>query len=386
MYRFGHEEIHAARAVMESGRLFRYMDEPTSRACLFEKRFAARMGSAHAILVSSGTAALMSALAGLNIGPGDEVLIPGYTFIATALAVLAVGAVPVLCEIDETLTLDSQELERQSGPRTRAVIPVHMNGLPCEMVRICREARRLGLVVVEDTCQALGGTFAGRALGTFGEAGAFSFNQFKILTAGGGGALVMSSRELHDRAFIFHDGACGVGRPDSVFSVPTFAGMPFRASEITAAILLAQLKKLDGILSDLRAAKKRLAATCEKRIGLKPVRVHDPDGDCGTTIAWTLSSEAAALRLVECADGAGFEISPAGACMHVCSGWKSLLAGRGGHHPQRNPLLSPAARPLTGQCARTVDIIRRTVILNVDIDADEEKEARFCAHLEARWT
>ena len=385
MYRFGKEEIRAAAEVMESGRLFRYMDEKTSRVRCFEERLARRIGSRHAILMSSGTAALMSGLAGLGIGPGDEVLIPGYTFIATALAVLGVGAVPVLCEIDETLTLDPEDVELKVSSRTRAVLPVHMNGLPCNMTRILQVARHHGLQILEDACQALGGTFLGRMLGTFGDASAFSFNQFKILTAGGGGALITSQSHVHDRAFIFHDGACGVGRDDSSFSVLTFAGMPFRAGEITAAILLAQLEKLDGILRDLRAVKRRLVAQCEERLHLEAIAGNDPEGDCGTCIAWTLNSESDARKLVDISNDSGFDVYPAAQSLHLFSTWNSLLAGRGGHHPSRNPLIHQREGCLAESCPRTHELIHRTVILDIDIDADEEQEARFCDHVEQRW-
>jgi dTDP-4-amino-4,6-dideoxygalactose transaminase len=385
MYRFGKEEIQAATEAMESGRLFRYMDEETSRVRRFEERFAHRMGSRHAILMSSGTAALMSGLVGLGIGPGDEVLIPGYTFIATALAVLGVGAVPVLCEIDESLTLDPEDLERKVSSRTRAVLPVHMNGLPSNMTQILQVARDHELPILEDACQALGGTFLGHMLGTFGDASAFSFNQFKILTAGGGGALITSQSHLHDRAFIFHDGACGVGRDDSSFSVPTFAGMPFRGGEITAAILLAQLEKLDGILKDLRAAKRRLAAQCEERLHLKAIAGNDPEGDCGTCIAWILHSQSDARKLVDISNGSGFDVYPAAGSLHLFSKWNCLLAGRGGHHPERNPLINQQERRLADSCPRTYELIQRTVILAVDIDADEKQDARFCKHVEKRW-
>ncbi len=187
MYRIGTQEAQAVAQVIRSGKLFRY--HAGGQCEKFEQRYAEYVGVKHAGLTSSGTTALTAALAGLDIGPGDEVIVPAYTYMATAIAVLAVGAIPVVIDVDESLTLSPSALDEAIGPRTRAVIPVHMIGLPCDMRAIMRIARRRKLKVVEDACQAVGGGYEGKMLGGIGHAGAFSFNYFKNMTCGEGGGV-----------------------------------------------------------------------------------------------------------------------------------------------------------------------------------------------------
>ena len=196
MYEIVQDEIDAVTAVLRSGQLFRYRGGEGGQADTCEKRLVELCGCKYALVVTSGTAALICALVGLNIGPGDEVIVPAYTWLASAGAVLNVGAIPVLANVDESLTLDPADFERRIGPRTKAVIPVHMGGRPSNMDAIMDVAQRHGLHVVEDACQAIGGSYRGRRLGTIGAAGAFSFNQFKTISCGEGGALLTSDRKM----------------------------------------------------------------------------------------------------------------------------------------------------------------------------------------------
>ena len=189
MYKIGREEAEAASRVIESGELFR-IGGKYREVIQFEEEFKKKVGAEHCLLLTNGTQAIAASLAALGIGPGDEVIVPGYTFIATAIAVLSVGAIPVVAEIDESLTIDPDDVEKKISRYTKAIVPVHMVGFPCNMKRIMEIAEKYNLYVVEDVCQACGGQFGGRYLGTFGNFGAFSFNFFKILTAGEGGALI----------------------------------------------------------------------------------------------------------------------------------------------------------------------------------------------------
>ncbi|HEU0116528.1 MAG TPA: aminotransferase class I/II-fold pyridoxal phosphate-dependent enzyme, partial [Thermomicrobiales bacterium] len=187
--RIGPEEEEAVLRVLRSKRLYRYYGptaEP-SRVAELEEAFAPVVGVKHAAAVSSGCASLICGLAGLGVGPGDEVIVPAYTWIATASAVMAVGAVPILAEVDESLTLDSADAERKITRHTKAIVPVHMRGAPSAMDEVLAVARRHDLKVLEDVAQADGGSYHGRRLGGIGDVGAFSLQFNKIITCGEGG-------------------------------------------------------------------------------------------------------------------------------------------------------------------------------------------------------
>ena len=197
MYVVGQEEIDAIAQVIRSGALFRY--GIGSECARFEQRYAEYLGTSHVALTCSGTYALTAAVVALGIGPGDEVLVPAHTYMATAMAVLAAGAIPVIVDVDETITIDPDAVDDVVGSHTRAVIPVHMWGAACAMDRIMEVAARHDLLVLEDTCQGIGGGYEGRMLGTIGHAGAFSFNYYKNITAGEGGAVCTADDALAER-------------------------------------------------------------------------------------------------------------------------------------------------------------------------------------------
>src|SRR6185503_1645984 len=188
MYRIGKPEIDAIAKVIESQKLFRY--GKGSQCDLFEERYCKYLGVSGAYMTASGTAALTAALTAVHIGPGDEVIVPAHTYMATAVSVLAVGAIPVIVDIDASITLDPDAFEDAIGPQTRGVIPVHMWGQMCDMDAIMRISRKRKLAVVEDACQAVGGGYEGKKAGSIGNAGAFSFNYFKNMSCGEGGCVV----------------------------------------------------------------------------------------------------------------------------------------------------------------------------------------------------
>ena len=236
---------------MRSKRLFPFYGlEPTirrSRVAALEDSFAKRTGTAHAVAVNSGTSALVSALAALEIGPGDEVIVPAYTWYSTVSAVLAVGAVPIVAEVDDSLTLDPADVERKVSPQTRCIVPVHMRGMPARMDALCELARARGLRVLEDVAQAAGGSFDGRALGSIGDAGAFSFQFSKVMTAGEGGMVTTDHSNVYRRTTMYQDSAA---LPNLGFSVAEWLpGVNLRMSELHAAVLLAQLERLDAIVT-----------------------------------------------------------------------------------------------------------------------------------------
>ena len=378
MYRIGDPEITAVGEALKSGRLFRYVNmagkKETSRIETFESEWAGFTGAAHCLSTTSGTASLICALTALGIGPGVEVIVPGYTYIATALAVLKTGAIPIIAEIDESCTLDPLSLERLAGPRTKAVIPVHMMGMPCDMDSILRISREKGLAVLEDACQAAGGTYNGRTLGTLGDMGVYSFNYYKIIASGEGGALVTDRRDLYERAFMEHDGGGALWPDNDDIKAPFFAGGNFRNNEVSGAILLEQLKRLPGILSDLRRAHHTFAELIEPSGPVKVSPSRDPDGDCGiqTTL---LADDTGTMRdLLGRLTDAGIEAdSPVDSDRHLFYNWDPIISQRGAAHPLMNPYKMEANTECRcdyseGMLPRTRDIVARTIMIRHNPD------------------
>ena len=260
----GQEEQDEILDALSRKVLFRYEFDEQRKGVYkveeFERAFAAYCGVRHALAVSSGSAALRVALASLGIGPGDEVITQGFTFVATWEAIMEAGAIPVFAEIDDTFCLDPKEIEKKISPRTRAVMPVHMCGGQANITDIMEVADRLKIPVIEDTAQACGGSFNGKALGTFGKIGTFSFDSVKTMTTGEGGMVITDDRGLFVRASEYHDHGHdhdpGVGRG---LERRSFPGFNFRMMELQGALGLAQLKKLDSvILARQRENKERI--------------------------------------------------------------------------------------------------------------------------------
>ncbi|MBN8218520.1 MAG: DegT/DnrJ/EryC1/StrS family aminotransferase [Spirochaetes bacterium] len=382
MFKIGQEEVEAIRLAIADGNLFRYSKQ--SRTEQLERGWAAKVGTAHCLALNSGTSALMCGLLGMGIGPGDEVIVPGYTFIATAAAVLAVGAIPILAEVDESLTLDAADFEAKITPHTKAVIPVHIQGMPANLGAILKVAGAHGIAVMEDACQADGGSYRGRCLGSLGDAGAHSFNFFKIIGAGEGGALVTSKRELLETATLAHD--CG----NAFFSekaptVPLFTGWNFRISEILSAVMLVQVDRLDGILSGLRREKTFLAGELRGRVEFVPS--NDAEGDCGTTLALRFSTSESAARFTEAAlaAGVGGVHSPIHTGKHVYTNWQAILEKKGAAHPAHNPY-NFAKRPIAyskEMLPRTLMHLARSVYVPMHVNHGEEKWEAMAKALKA---
>jgi len=208
-YFFGKEEADAVMEVLHKGYLFRYGSEADPaflhRVYSLEKEFAKYCRADYALATTSGTASLLASILALGLKPGDEIIVPAYTFVASYSACIFAGVVPVLAEIDDSLTLDPEDIERRITPHTRAIMPVHMLGNPCRMDEIIDIALKHELLVLEDCCQALGATYKGIKLGTIGNIGAYSLNFFKTINSGDGGLVVTSDPRLYERAFGIHD-------------------------------------------------------------------------------------------------------------------------------------------------------------------------------------
>lgn len=249
---FGEAERKSVSEVLDTGVLMRYGFGPMRKghwkAKELEEALAERMQTRHAHLVSSGTAALTVALAVAGVGAGDEVILPTFTFVASFEAVLSLGAVPVLCDIDDTLTLDPDAVKRAITPATRVIMPVHMCGSMADLGALKALAEEHGLILVEDACQAIGGSYEGKPLGSYGHIGCFSFDYVKTITCGEGGALIMDSEEIYERSHAYSDhGHDHIGTDRGAEDHPHL-GFNYRISELNAAVGLAQLGRLDAFL------------------------------------------------------------------------------------------------------------------------------------------
>lgn len=250
---FGDEERKQVNAVLETGVLMRYgfdgMRNEQWKAKEFETKFAEKMGVGHCQLVSSGTAALTVALAAAGIGAGDEVIMPTFTFVATFESILSVGAVPVLVDIDDTLTLDPKAVKAAITDKTKCVMPVHMCGSMADLDALKDICEKYDLLLLEDACQALGGSYKGIALGAYGDMGCFSFDYVKTITCGEGGAMITNNDKFATNADQYQDhGHDHIGKDRGAEGHPHM-GYNFRISELNAAVGVAQLEKLDNILS-----------------------------------------------------------------------------------------------------------------------------------------
>lgn len=299
-YLIGDEEKQQLLDVIDSGYLFRYGQEDDPRfkrkAITFEEEFSQYIGVNHCVAVSSGTGALMTALAAIGIEAGDEVIVPGYTFIASISSIIIMGAVPVLAEIDESLTLDPEDVRKKITAKTKAIMPVHMLGNPCDMERIAAIAKEFNLYIIEDCCQAAGASYRGRKVGSIGHVGAFSLNFFKTISAGDGGMVVMNDAELYEKAFGFHDQGHKPLRMGAEIGNRNMVGINLRINELTAAVALAQLRKIEFILSTLREKKHKLKEAIAHHTNVKFRVINDP-GECSTllTLLFPHASIAAAF-------------------------------------------------------------------------------------------
>ena len=250
---FGDKERMEVQNVLDSGVLMRYgfdaMRNGHWKALELEQGLAKRMQTQYAHAVSSGTAALTVALASAGIGAGDEVIMPTFTFVASFESILALGAVPVLVDIDDTLTLKPEAVEKAITPKTKVVMPVHMCGSMADLNALKAICEANDLLLLEDACQAIGGTYHGKPLGSIGDLGCFSFDYVKTITCGEGGALITNNKAYYENAHKYSDhGHDHIGNNRGAEEHP-FLGYNFRISEMNAAVGVAQLARLDDFLA-----------------------------------------------------------------------------------------------------------------------------------------
>lgn len=377
------EEERAVLDVLRSKRLFRYYG-PTpgpSRVEQLEKQFAAVMGAQHGLAVCSGTAALLCGLAGIGVGPGDEVIVPAYTWIASASSVVALGGIPIVAEVDASLTLDPVDVERKITPYTKAIMPVHMRGVPCRMAELLAVAQRHRLKVIEDAAQADGGSYRGQRLGSLGDVGCFSLQFNKILTAGEGGMVITSDSDVWKRAVMYHD---VVGGQRNGFPLDEqLWGVNLRMPELLAAVMLVQLRRLDGLLAAMRARKQAIidgvVDVCRSK-GVVLQEIPDPAGDASVAFIFMLESHNVARRVVGALAAENIKgnviYKPDVVDYHIYPHWAPIMAQRtwtaqGGpwRWAQRTIEYSP------DMCPRSLDLLGRAVHINVNpLYTDEDVE------------
>jgi len=362
----GKEELAEIQSMFNVGKGNLYRYGPGCHAALeLEKRFAEYMGVRYAHAVSSGTAAIHSALAALEVGPGDEVITTSFTFVAPVEAIVALGATPVPVEIDDTYHLDPDEVARVINKRTKAVVVIPMWSAPKmdELVDVCNQA---GVPMIEDAAQCLGGAYKGRKLGTFGRLGTFSFDMGKSITTGEGGIVVTSDEELYKRVAEFSDhGHMHIpGLPRGQDPRRT-AGLNYRISELAGAVGLAQLKKLDHILSRQRSNKGIVKHGISSVPGLKFRKHTDEEGSPGDTLIFRLSSEEATLKLARFleANSFGSKILPEAFEWHFAGMWTHIF--------DRFP--SHKGSDLISRWPKTYKILKTSIALPIMVNMSDER-------------
>jgi dTDP-4-amino-4,6-dideoxygalactose transaminase len=303
----GEEEIQEVLEVLRGGYLFRYgvsvgVDaDPRFKGKVYqcEQEIANYAGVRYAVAVNSGTSALLAALVGLGVGPGDEVIVPGFTFIASISSIVHSKAVPVLAEIDETFNLDADDVKRKITRQTKAIMPVHMMGNPARLDKIKQIADDHGIPVLEDCAQAFGATYKGRSVGSVGRVGTYSFNVYKTITSGDGGMVVTDDEEVYRRAFAFHDQGHSPLRTGVEIGERPFFGLDFRFTELQAAVLVAQFRKLPQLLKRLRTNKKVYKELISDLPGLRFREITDAQGECATMLTVILPSAGIAQSIAQ---------------------------------------------------------------------------------------
>jgi 8-amino-3,8-dideoxy-alpha-D-manno-octulosonate transaminase len=292
---FGEEERKEVNDVLSTGILMRYGFD-TARKGIWksrelEKAICTRLDCGYAQLTSSGTSALTTALAALGIGAGDEVIMPSFTFVASFEAVLSVGAIPVLVDVNDSLTMDPVSVRKALTPATRCIMPVHMCGSMADMDMILEICHDHKLLLLEDACQSIGASYKGKSLGTIGDAGTLSFDFVKTITCAEGGAVLTNDKKIYTNCDGYTDhGHDHIGNDRGAEQHP-FIGYNYRISELHAAVGLAQFRKLDSFLFIQKKNHQFLQAELAKIPGIKFRAIPDPAGDSHTFLSWFMPSQ-----------------------------------------------------------------------------------------------
>lgn len=378
------ETIEKIRQVIEEEELGggpflnRYYNPKPSKAVQFEELAREFFGVKYAYPVSSGTAALHTAYVAADLGCGEEVIVPGFTFFATAAAAVAAHVMPVWAEIDESLTIDPEDIERKITPRTKAIAPVHMGGCVCNMEAVMEIARKHSLLVIEDCAQSFGCSFHGQRVGTIGDIGCFSISSYKVTGGGECGMVVTNSENLMNRALGWAE-CGGLWRPDR-FALPRwegelFCGTNYRLSELEGTVNLIQVGKADAQLARWRKAKRSVLEAVPAYKELKPVRIPDIDGEMGSSMGVFAQSIPEAEKLSAALQAEGVSAGTRGSTdrpdWHYCKDMWQInqhMPATSDGCPWNCPkVLERGGPPEYGDdpCPRTEDLSRRCIKASV---------------------
>jgi len=337
--------------------------QPPLKVATFEKEFAARMQTRYALAVTSGTAALQCAVAALRIGPGDEVILPAWTWHSCYSAIVLAGALPVFAEIDDSFNIDPSDIEQRITPQTKVILAAHLQGNPCDMDRILPIAQKHGIRVLEDCAQSVGASYKGRPVGSMGDIGIFSLQLNKTITAGEGGAVVTNDPALFEGASRFHDigefrgpheKAAGGHRLDP------FVGTNFRMNEFSGGVLLAQLRKLDTIVHDARANARRVYDGIRDLPNLRLRRLPDPDGELGAGIYLGFHDKDRRDRFSAAMRAANVPVAPPAGSVLLPT--QEYIEHKRTVHPAWPSFTSERGRSIqygAACCPRTIDVLNR---------------------------
>ena len=367
---------------LQGPHLFRYYNPRPSKVEAAEKAMGSLIGTKHCLAVNSCTSALICAYRALGIGAGDEVIVPAYTFFASAATVIAANAIPVIVDVDETLCLDPLAIEKAITKRTKAIVPVHMRGAPAQMDAILELAHHKGIPVVEDVAQAGGGSFQGKRLGSLGTLGCFSFDYYKVHASGEGGFVTTNDEWLYTRAQSWHDTAA-CWRPDRFGrerqAGELFCGENYRMSELQGAVALAQIRKTEVMLAGYRRAHRRIKEAIESTAGLSFRRVPDESGDTSICLILFLKDSDTTRKAMHAMQAQGV---PAGGIYdqkvrdwHIYAYWDHILEKK---HvaPDGLPWSAVPADELPryakDMCPRTLDLLSRAIMIDINWQYSDE--------------
>ena len=378
----GREEIKEVMDVLETGILMRYGFDKERKGIYkvqeFEQAFAKYCGVDYALGVTSGSSALKIALTAMDVGPGDEVLVPAFTFLATYEAVMEVGAIPVMVDIDDTLNLDPLEIEKKKTPYTKAVIPVHMCGSAANIDKIVEMAHKNKMLVLEDNAQGCGAGFKGKKLGGFGDMGTFSFDYVKTVTTGEGGMVITNNKDLYNRSEWYHDhGHDHNPKVSRALEGRTILGFNYRMNELQGALGLAQLRKLDYLIGEQKKNKKFIMDVLAQIPGVGFRAKPDLEGDSATFLAFNLLDENRAQKFQNllCAEGVD-TVCYKRNLWHYVPNWEHFLA-KSTASSKKYPFTDPSYKGKVHYTKESIpqaeDILGRTLVMGISVRMSQEK-------------
>ena len=362
--------------------LFRYYNPRPGKVESAEKAMKELIGIKYCMATNSCTSALVAAYRSLGIGMGDEVIVPAYTFFATSATVAVSNAIPVIVDVDETLCLAPEAIEKAITKRTKAIVPVHMRGGVAQMDAIMDIANKRGIPVVEDVAQAAGGSFKGQMLGSIGTIGCFSFDYYKVIVSGEGGFMVTNDERVYNRALNWHDcAACW--RPDRFGpekeNEDLFCGENYRMSELEGAVALAQIRKARTIVSKHNAAKKKIKGAIERFKGLSFRRLADEDGDTGICLIMFISAVDVAQKVLLALQAEGV---PAGGIYdskvrdwHTYNYWEHILQCKSVSQdklPWSGVPENELPKYSKDMCPKSLELLSKAILIDIDYNLQDE--------------